>query len=285
MKKIVLISALMLSLVGCGGGGKDSDFKFDITSPIDSTVDFVVEGIFTGADNIELEFSDNKAIITSFGDSVFKSNPSILPIGSAYIDSISCDRVCSGSIAIPITSNGGVTDIYRETVTLSKNGEDKIKVSGSSLGDLEFIRKNQEPIQSTLTLDHTASCDEWWKALTSVETWRATSVKAYFLWGYFGFTSDDPGDMTFKFSGDSSYEFRWTKPYEGATPEVIKGDDLIKSENFTSMGHCRFIVGYPVLFPHSLSNGELVLIEEGGDRTPENGYRGVAIEILRLKAE
>lgn len=89
--------------------------------------------------------------------------------------------------------------------------------------------------------------------------------------------------MTFKFSGDSSYEFRWTRPYEGATPEVTKGDDLIKSGNFTSMGHCRFIAGYPVLFPHSLSNGELVLIQEGG--TPENGYQGEAIEILRLKAE
>ena len=289
MKKVLFVSVFLLSLMGCGGGGEDRDednnFNFDITRPIDSTVDFVVDGIFSGVDNIELEFSEQNAVISGFGNSIFKSNPSILPIGSAYIESISCDRTCTGSIAIPVISDGNLTSVYRETVTLKKSGENKILISGSSLGDLEFIRKTQEPNPITTTLNHKSSCDEWWKALTSVHTWRATSFKGptMSLWGYFGFTSNDPGDMTFRFSGDRSYEFKWAKPYEGAIPEIIKGNDLVKSGNFTSMGHCRFVAGYAVLFPHSLSNGELILIEESG--RPENGYKGEAVEVLILQAE
>lgn len=284
MKRILIALMLTVALTGCGGSSDDNS-KFDITNPIDSTIDMALDGLFTGPEDITLEFDGETAVIADFGNSVFGTNPMILPIGSALIEKISCNTSsCSGMVAVAQISNGFLTGINWEPTSLKKENN-TIKLDSNSLGEQVFTPKSLLPTPSKPTLSYTARCDEWWNALTQVDTWRATWVKRNIqLWGIpTDMNGNDPFDLTFKFSGDSSYEFFRKAPWDTEYYTDISGDDVTMDNNFTNLGHCRIISGHTVLFPHSLSNGELILIEEHPSQTDENKY--VADIIMRLKAE
>ena len=50
----VTILSAMFGLTGCGGS--DGESKFDITRPIESTLEITLDGIFTDSDEMTVEF-------------------------------------------------------------------------------------------------------------------------------------------------------------------------------------------------------------------------------------
>lgn len=284
MKKVLLL-ALIGSLAACGGDNKTFNLDdFDITNPIDSTVDLVIDGIFTGAENIEIEFDGDKAFVRDFGDSILGTNPKFLSIGDTFINDIRCDKsVCSGLVAVPELSNGLLKNIKWETVTISQEKNKTVKLVSTSLGEQNFNPKVENVNPPITTLEFDADCKEWWNALTKAGTWRATWVgsNSGIVWGK-SIYNNDPGDLTFKFSGENNFHFKWITPQDSKYYDDISGEAVI-NYNMTSMGHCRIIAGYPVLYPHSLVDGELTLIQETG--SSENNYTGSYEVIMKLKAE
>lgn len=241
--------------VGCGGGG-GGDGGFDITDPIGSGLELALEGTFTGLDGLVVEFSGDEAVISDFGNSVFGTNPLVLPIGSPYIDGIACNESsCTGQIAVPREVDGALQGITREAATMTKAG-DTIVVSSATLGEQTFVpgvpSDGDGGVHSPV-LAHDAGCAKWWHALTGAAAWRKIYSSSF---------ADDHGWQsvtTIRFFGDNHYELKWLTE---TGSEEAKTDVLTFDENFAGNGYCRLYLkdgGYDsnVLFPHGLADGEL----------------------------
>ena len=271
----VTILSAMFGLTGCGGS--DGESKFDITRPIESTLEITLDGIFTDSDEMIVEFDGEKAVIIDYGNSIFGTNPSVIPLGKPLIQDIRCNtQSCTGLLGVPSVSNGVLDRVRWEAVTLTPAKDDQITLENVSLGKYTLSPKKEDVInggsgQVKTTLQYDASCNEWWDALSNHgagRTWRATWTRNDpFDIGYNPFSDNNPGDLTFKFSGQKDYEFHHKIPEDSYSGDVVKGEvhfggrmDNVWPIPEGKVGYCRFVVSPVVIFPYSLSTGELVLI-------------------------
>lgn len=210
MKKRLLYLALSASLfVLTGCGGSDGDSQFDITRPIDSTLEIVLDGVFTGLDGVTLEFDGNEAVITDYGDSIFGTNPNVIPVGGALIQDIRCGtQSCSGLVGVPQISNGVLTSVKWESITIIPSEDKTITLESPSIGNQKLIPKIESG-QFTSNLKRTSSCKDWWAVLSDEgkgriwlqswtyddndtripepemenNGWQRNTVQAYKFWG------------------------------------------------------------------------------------------------------
>lgn len=273
----VTILSAMFGLTGCGGS--DGESKFDITRPIESTLEITLDGIFTDSDEMTVEFDGEKAVIIDYGNSIFGTNPSVIPLGKPLIQDIRCNtQSCTGLLGVPSVSNGVLDRVRWEAVTLTPAKDDQITLENVSLGKYTLSPKKEDHTkddeQVGVTLKYDATCDEWWAALSNNgagRTWRATWMREHSVFGrgYTGFGDNNPGDLTFKFSNQKRYQFNWRLPNsEYNTADNEEGDvhgwdrwDSVWPIPEGKVGICRFVTGSAVIFPYSLSSGELVLVD------------------------
>ena len=269
----VCILASVFSLSGCGG----ENSKFDLTRPIESSLDIALDGLFTGPDDMTVEFDEDEGVLIDYGDSIYGTNPVVIALGSPLIQDIRCDTVsCDGLYGVPQVSNGVVDSVRWESVTLTPTEDGGIAIESASLGELVFEPKkepeeqNEDNLTSTKNLTYDASCEEWWDALSNngnERVWRAFWMRDYsvFSRGLGGFPENFELDLEFKFSGEDNYEFTWIFDnsefgIEHETGQIPQGGRGRFGE-LGGVGHCRFVAGSAVLFPHQLVDGELTLID------------------------
>ncbi len=291
------ILGVMLGLTGCGGGGGESEF--DITRPIESTLDIVLDGVFTGPDDMTLEFDGENAIIIDYGDSIFNTNPSVIPLGKPLIQDIRCNtQSCTGLLGVPYISNEILDSVRWETVTLTPAKDDQITLENVSIGKYALDPKKEDNPKEgglTTTLTRKSLCKEWWSALSndgSGRIWLQT-------WNYDakGVRSPEPelknngwqANMVqaLKFSGTNTVSSRHSY-ISGERDESYLGDwkDFKVSAEDSSIYGCVFTAenteqAFVYFAPHSIVDGELreansAIPVEGSD-APWNIIRDVSI--------
>jgi hypothetical protein len=245
-RSIVAAAVAAAVLTACGGGGSGG---FDITDPIGSVVNLALDGTFADFEGMTVEFDGEQAVITDHGDSIFSTAPSVLPLGSALVDDISCgENSCSGQVAVPTVVNGTLTGFTRETVTVTKDGDTLVLVS-ASLGEKEYTPYTP-PAAGSGNLTQSASCQQWFEALAAVGTWRFTYINSI------DFTGAPAEEVKLRFHGTNSYE--WTNNlYMGLANAT---GTFHFDEKIFGTDYCRFYFDdglSAVAFPKSLSGGVL----------------------------
>ena len=293
----VTILSAMFGLTGCGGS--DGESKFDITRPIESTLEITLDGIFTDSDEMTVEFDGEKAVIIDYGNSIFGTNPSVIPLGKPLIQDIRCNtQSCTGLLGVPSVSNGVLDRVRWEAVTLTPAKDDQITLESVSLIKYTLSPKKEEnPKESelTATLTRKSSCKAWWSILSNDGAGRIWLQ----AWNYDakGVRSPEPElknngwqiNMVpaLKFSGTNTVSSRHSY-VSGERDESYLGDwkeFKVTAEDSDIYG-CVFTAenteqAFTFFAPHSIVDGELRVANSGipveGLDAPWNIVRDIAI--------
>jgi hypothetical protein len=233
-------------------------FTFACTNPIDAGLDFALEGTWEGIDGLTIEFEGDQAVIADFGDSPLGTNPSVLGVGDPFIDQIECgEESCTGRIVDPVIVNGVLEQIGHDAVTI-EGDEAELSFSSPALsGTATFTPADGGPgTGGGGDVQMSASCSEWWDAVTEVGTWRIVDVQ-----NPPDFQGAPPSEVTLTFSGENRFEFSdpAAMGYSVGTGEISFDEKIFGTD------YCRFVMwtdeGHQirVLFPRYLSGNELRL--------------------------
>ncbi|MBS0344004.1 MAG: hypothetical protein JSS56_26160 [Proteobacteria bacterium] len=283
LRNIAIALCATAALTACGGGGGGnqgggvSEFLKD---PIGTTLNFALDGAFADIDGLTVESSGNTLKITDLGSSIFGTNTSIFGVGSLYVDDITCtDTSCTGQVAVPAEVNGVLQSVGREKATLTKAGDNFI-VDSPSIGQRTFKPKTQSTGGATLT--ESASCSQWWDALTAGGgTWNAANPASNSASDY------APPKGTYHFSGASTWSVDEAADnrtpgamYSTFVPTGTRLARIYEYQNYVATGKSWCVLhmdlDYTVYYPNgspsgsygpsnidwilmSLSNGELVV--------------------------
>ncbi len=227
------------------------------SNPIDAGLDFALEGTWEGIDGLTIEFEGDQAVIADFGDSPLGTNPSVLGIGDPFIDQIECgEESCTGRIVDPVLVGGVLEQVGHAAVTIDGDEAELVFSSPALAGTAAvFTPASGGPgTGGGGDLQTSASCSQWWSAVTEVGTWRIVDVQNPPDW-----QGPPTSEVTLTFSGENRYEF--------SDPEAmgysIGTGEINFDEKIFGTDYCRFVFwsdeGHQirVLFLRYLTGGEL----------------------------
>lgn len=229
------------------------------SDPVDAVIDFALEGTFQDMDGLVVEFADDEARIVDFGDSPLGTNPGVLGVGDAFITGIECDAVsCTGEVVDPVFVDEVLESYDMTGVEIERDGDQLTLRSTAFEGGVSLLSpadEDEEPgTPGDGTLTASASCAEWWAAVTEVGTWQLTYIN-----DRINYQGSPPEEVTFTFSGAGEYAISNPAAIGLAKPTgTVEFDEKIFGTDY-----CRFRLHdsddfqVKVFFPHSLEGGTM----------------------------
>ena len=231
-------------------------------NPIDSALDFALEGTFEGIDGLTIDFSGDEAVVTDFGNSPLGTNPGVFSTGGAFIEDIECDdNGCTGQIVDPVLVNGLLQSYSHEMVIIEQDGNN-IRLMSRALagGEATFAPSSGNPGGNpggNNSLDGTASCAEWWAVLKGKGTWNITTVFS----GQLGDVTHNYSNYTMTFSGTNQVRIQYDYDDGHSVDTKDEQSAIVFTDNFSG-SVCRLYpnggLGGEVWFPKSYSGGKVI---------------------------